>query len=218
MERPARLLALGCSLLGACDNAEPAPPTRSTSSKPAPLASEPSKPPAKPAPTSPAIAPATTQPKTYRVAANGLALTITLTPPEGWTDQSADGRITLNTANGTWLKLSLTCHGACGDAKVAKANIERKAKEDFDFTKSDGHIPQLAPQWDQEVTEVSPGVFRYAFHGAAAGKDYEEHYVVVNRIVDGQILECRAELVRPDLDRRDAVVELCDELHFEKTG
>ena len=161
-------------------------------------------------------------PTLYALSDGQLTVDIALVPPAGWRDQSdPPDRIVFNTDHGSWLKIGLTCDGACGDAAVARKNIEETALEAFEFTTSDSHVPQLAPQWDEKPAEAAPGVIRWAFHGeAASGEDWGEYQTSINRLYESggevRILECKVEVVKQDLALQDAMVTLCETLDAEK--
>lgn len=153
--------------------------------------------------------------KTYRIAHGERTLEITFATPANWRDQSTANGITLNTMRGSWFKISSTCHGECGDAKRLAANIATVAQERFDFTKSDSFHPQLAPVWDQAVVESQPGVFEYRFHGDARDKpEFRFTAATVDRIVDGRVVHCTAELVKKDQGELENLVRQCKTLEL----
>jgi hypothetical protein len=161
-------------------------------------------------------------PSLYSIVDGDITVALTLTLPDGWTDQSSESGVVWNNGvagSPTWLKIRLTCHGACGDARQLQKNIEQVAQERFDFTKSDSHIPQLAPVWDQEVTAIAPNVFRWEFHGdAASGEDWAEYYVATEHIVEVpgglRILDCMVEPTKGSLAIKDDLVKICTELQY----
>jgi hypothetical protein len=152
--------------------------------------------------------------KTYRIGKDDQRLDVTLDVPREWRDQSGEDRVVLNTMKGSWIKVSLTCHGACGDGETLVKNIATVAKERIAFTMSDSFQPTLESVWDEEVTERARQEYHYTFHGNAKDKtkDWGVKYVTVDRIVGNRILHCTVELVSKDFDQLAAVGSTCTKL------
>ncbi|HUS63189.1 MAG TPA: hypothetical protein VMZ28_01560 [Kofleriaceae bacterium] len=174
-----------------------------------------------PAVTDAAPPPAATGPTDYTLTDGGVAVTITLTPPDGWkAGDPQPNHVAMNNgdiAAPAWIKILLTCHGACGDAAVLGKNIAKVAVERFDFTKSDGFVPRLAPVWDQKPAAPVDGVVGWAFHGdAVSGEDWNLHQIAIERILETpsgpRVLECIVEATRQPKAVEDQLVKLCADL------
>lgn len=160
----------------------------------------------------PDAGPAPLGPNLYTLGDARLAVGVTVALPAGWQDRSSPGNAVFAHLDGAWLKITLTCHGACGATRAA-ANIAAAAREAFEFTTSDSHVPRLAPVWDEEVTELRPGVFRWAFHGAASeGPRWEVHHRAVERVIGDHVLQCKIELTNDAIAMGPALDALCDAL------
>lgn len=203
-------------LLAGCGESKQSPGEASKEEKPAVAPT----PPAAPAVTDAAPPPAATGPTDHTLTDGGVAVTVTLTPPPGWTPTAQQNQLAMNNgdfAAPAWVKILLTCHGVCGDAALLGKNIEKVATERFDFTKSDGFVPRLAPVWDQKPAPPADGVVRWAFHGdAVSGEDWNLHQIAIERILETpsgpRVLECAVEATRQPKAVEDQLVKLCADL------
>lgn len=114
------------------------------------------------------------------------------------------------------LELDITCGGTC-DAKALPANIVSSAREDFEFTRSSGHVPKLVPRWIVKP-RLASGVWSWRFDASDKAGNRVEGNVAVDRILPelDAVLRCRGETKRRAnpvwLDRIEA---LCRKLTFE---
>lgn len=144
---------------------------------------------------------------------------VRLLPPAGWEENRTDSAVYLQspTTSMSRLSVSLTCHGSCGDAARMAGNIADHAGEEFEFTRSENHIPRLEPRWISEPREEAPGRWFYRFDADnPAEKQWEKHVEVDWVLPDPPwILSCAGEVDDGDDPAMiDGFEKLCRQLDF----